>query len=246
MAMTSIRHLRPARRVAVIATSLATLTCAFFAVTAVRAPAAYASCSGGNYYGRATSGLGSNKGTGARILTWTHWSVPGESGGNFSDEAVWAVYQANTNSTNALEAGFFSGWGNGNYGGGSGYTNGMIPYFTLGNGAQEYDDWGAFLPTNTWIWMSATSDGTHSWAYVNSKSIASPINYGVAFPHWNLAQGETNATNVTMGGSAGEQMYLYYQTPSNSWYNWGFLNECVDSPYWVATNGTDFFENGGG
>jgi hypothetical protein len=219
------------------------LTAAFTLVAFTVAPTAGASCSGSNYYGRATSGVGSNKGTGASVYTWQNWSVPDHPYG-FSDEAVWAFYQANPYSTNALEVGFFSGYGKGNYGGGSNFTNGMNPYFTLGNGAEEYDDWGYYLSSGALIWDSATSDGTHSWAYVNNTSIASPINYGVAFPHWNFAQGETDATDIWMGGGTGDSMTLYYQSSSNNWYTWGSSNICYDSPYW-ATGSSYYFQNGG-
>ena len=45
------------------------------------------------------------------------WNVPNESGGNFSDEAVWSIDY--NNQSNALEVGFFTGAGNGNLLGGA-------------------------------------------------------------------------------------------------------------------------------
>jgi hypothetical protein len=48
-----------------------------------------------------------------------------------------------------------------------------------------------------------------------------------------------------MGGGSGDSATLYYQSSNNSWYTWGFENDCADSPYWTSTDGYADFVNGG-
>jgi hypothetical protein len=178
--------------------------------------------SGVHYYAEGYSGYGSNKGTGADMRTWTHWSLNGHSDG-FSDEAVWAIDYNNGN--NALEVGFNTGAGNVGV-----FSNAMYPYWTINNGGDEHDYTSDALPTNTVIWNSATSDGTHSWAYVNNH-LLQEISYGVQTPRWNYEQAEVNYHDIWMGGGSGSNVAAEYQTSSNSWYDWGYIHGSSDTEY---------------
>jgi hypothetical protein len=187
--------------------------------TAQAAPAAPCPYSGYHYLAVGTSGYGSNKGTGAWQDTWSSWSFDGhpQSDGPFSNESVWTLDY--NNSGNSLEVGFNVGTGANT----SIYENYMYPYYTINNGGTEQDYTATVLPTNTAIWNSATSDGTHSWAYVNNKLLAE-IDYGVATPRWNLEQTEVNYHDIWMGGGSGSSMTMSYQNSSNQWNNWGYIN----------------------
>lgn len=147
--------------------------------------------------------------------TWASWSLDGHSDG-FSDEAVWTI--DNNNQSNALEVGFNVGTGANT----SIYENYMYPYYTTNNGGSEKDYTGTVLPTNSTIWNSATSDGTHSWAYVNNKLLAE-VSYGVSTPRLDYEQTEVNYHDIWLGGGSGSGMTLSYQNSSNNWYNWGFI-----------------------
>ena len=195
-----------------------------------------ASCpySGVHYYAYGSSGYGSNKGTGAEALTWAHWSLNGHSDG-FSDEAVWTI--DNNNQNDALEVGFSTG-----ISANGGFSNNMYPYYTLNNGANEYDSFSTELPTNTDIWMSATSNGSQSWAYIYNKYYANGISYGVSTPRLNYEQSEVNYHDIWMGGGSGSDIALEYQNTSNQWYDWGYITGSADSPYWIdlyQPNGAD-------
>lgn len=122
----------------------------------------------------------------------------------------------------------------------------MVPYYTLNNGADEYDKWGTYLPANTYIWMFAQATGSLSFAYINNQ-LNTQINYTVNQPRLNYTQGEVYDNNgIWMGGGAGDAMTLYWLDSSGNANPWAYLSDCADSPYWArSSNGTDYFENGG-
>jgi hypothetical protein len=179
-----------------------------------------------------------------QIQTWSSWNVPNEADGGFSDEAVWSIDY--NNQGNALEVGFFVGYGDGNLAGGSNHTNGQIPYYTLNNGKQEADYWGDFLPRSTEINMFAQALSSTSYAGVGGI-IDVNTGYVVNQPRWGFTQGETNETTATMGGgSGGDESTVYWLNSAGNWEPWAYINTCADSPYWASSNnGTDDFENGG-
>jgi hypothetical protein len=172
-------------------------------------------------YGQDVSGSGSNKGTGAYMQTWAHWSIDGHTASDLpiSNEAVWTIDANNRN--DALEVGWKTGYviNTGTI------DNNMYPYVTVNNDqdppADEYDFTGTSLPTNTSIWNSATSDGTSTWAYINNTQYAHFASYGVSTPRQNYEQAEVNYQDIWMGGGSGSTISLYYQTPSNAWVAWG-------------------------
>jgi hypothetical protein len=185
------------------------------------APALAATCpyTGYHYNAEATSGAGTNQGTGALMKTWSSWSLDGHtaSSGAFSDEAVWTI--DNKNSNDALEVGFNVGVGATD----SVYENYMYPYYTTDNGGNETDFTGTILPTDTDIWNSATSNGTDSWAYVNNK-LLKEIPYGVPTPRLNYEQVEVDYHDIWMGGGSGSDVALEYQSSNGDWYDWGYID----------------------
>jgi len=182
------------------------------------AQAAVCGYTGYHYYSYAQSGAGTNKGTGAEMQTWTHWSLNGHpsSDSPFSNEAVWT--RDYNNMSDAVEVGFMTGLA---YEGT--FSNGMYPYYTENNGNCPCHYFtGTSLPTDTDIWNSATSDGTHSWAYVNNKLLAE-LSYGVSTPRQNYEQAEVDYHDIWMGGGSGADVALEYQTPDNQWHDWGSI-----------------------
>jgi hypothetical protein len=186
-------------------------------------PAAAAPCpySGTHYWARAQSGSGTNKGTGAEMDTWTHWSLNGHpsSDSPFSNEAVWTMTgtsYTNANTSEALEVGFATGE---LYEGS--FSNGMYPYYTENNGNCPCHYFtSTSLPTDSVIWNSATDDGTHAWAYVNSTLLAE-LSYPIPTPRLNYEQAEVDYHDIWMGGGSGASSALEYQTSSNEWLDWG-------------------------
>lgn len=189
----------------------------------------------GRWYGTATSGAGSNTGTGASTTTWTNWSVPGGYPG-FSDEGVWSIN--NNNHGNALEGGFFTGTGSGGY-----YTNAMSPYYTTNNGANEVDGRGQNLGAHTGIWMATTDNGSTGSVTVGPFGWSN-IAYGVSTPRLNYAQGEVNCHDIWMGGGSGESFQMYFLS-GGSWNLWGYNNNTYNWPYWVQHQSNSSWANGG-
>jgi hypothetical protein len=180
--------------------------------------AAVCGYSGYHYYSYAQSGAGTNKGTGAEMLTWTHWSLNGHPSSDypFSNEAVWTL--DNNNANDALEVGFITGRANQ-----GSYSSGMYPYYTENNGGCPCGYFTSTnLPTDTVIWNSATSNGSDSWAYVNNKLLAE-VAYGVSTPRLNYEQAEVDYHDIWMGGGSGSNVALEYQTSSNAWKDWGSI-----------------------
>jgi hypothetical protein len=205
-------------------------------------PAAAAPCpySGTHYWARVWSGYGSNKGTGAEMDTWTHWSLNGHprSDSPFSNEAVWTMTgtsYTNANTSEMLEVGFITGLA---YEGT--FSNGMYPYYTTYDGDCN-NGCGYFtstnLPTGTVIWNSATDNGTDSWAYVNSKLIGEFYN-PIPTPRLNYEQAEVDYHDIWMGGGSGASSALEYQNSSNEWLDWGSITG-VMSP--TGTDGASYY-----
>ena len=209
------------------------------------AQAASPSCVIVNYYGQGASGTG-NYGTADSIRTWSSWNVPNESSGGFSDESVWSIDYNNIG--NSLEVGFFVGYGNGNLHGGSSYTNGQIPYYTLSNGEEEADYWGTSFPGTPRSVCTRRRSATPRFSQASAvKEIDVNTGYVVDQPRWNFAQGETSEPSATMGGgSGGDDSTMYWLNSACNFEPWAYINTCADSPYWAnSDNGTDDFENGG-
>jgi hypothetical protein len=210
-------HLRIRISLVAVAAAAALLP-ALQALPAAAAPCAY---SGTHYWARAQSGYGTNKGTGAEMDTWTKWSLDGHPSSDdpFSNEAVWSMNGTSyltANSNEMLEVGFITGEA---YEGS--YSNAMYPYYTENNGNCPCGYFtGTSLPTGTVIWNSATDDGTHGWAYVNSKLIAE-VTYGIQTPRLNYEQAEVDYHDIWMGGGSGASSALEYQNSSNQWVDWG-------------------------
>lgn len=179
---------------------------------------------GYHYAALGDSGAGSNLGTGATELTWSNWSLDGHTSadGPFSDEAVWTINWPNYPNGNldlyySEEVGWLTGWlVNG------GFTNAMVAYTTIQNGAAEIDDTSNVMPTGTDVWNSATSDGTHSWAYVNNQ-LEAVWNFGVPAPRFNREQTEVNYHDIWMGGGSGSNIAAEYQNTSKVWKDWGYI-----------------------
>jgi hypothetical protein len=235
------------RRRKIAASFLAPVAAVSFLVATGTAPAQATSPNCQNnpvhYWGKGASGTG-NYGTADLISTWSSWNVPNEADYQFSDEAVWS--EDINNATNALEVGFFVGYGFGDITGGENHTNGQIPYYTLNNGKNEADYWGDFLPRSTEITMFAQDTSTTSFAYVDGL-IDTNTGYVVNQPRWSFAQGETTETTATMGGgSGGDDSTMYWINSANNFEPWAYINTCADNPYWAKSdNGTDDFQNGG-
>jgi hypothetical protein len=202
-----------------------------------RSTLAASSCnSSKNYHAIASSGYANTVvGTGAYTTTWTSWSVPAPSG--FSDAAVWIF----DNSKHYLEGGFYSGLGST-----VPWTNGMLPYYTLNNGANEYDGAGDYLTASAQTWLEVhDTPGTYA-TYVTVQSFTlQPGPYTMLTPRHNVAQGETDNSGAWMGGGSGEPFSALWQDTSSTWHLWGFHNDCSDSPYWITSQGSYSWTLGG-
>jgi len=189
-----------------------------------------------HYRATATSGAGTNHGTGAYTTTWTNWSVPEGNGSYaFTDEGVWLGTQGNYQ-ISSVEAGFYSG-----YGMTVAWTNGMLPYYTLNDGQNEYDGAGDYLTANKYIWMAA---GDLGWVQIDIY----PFNIGsytVQAPRQNYAQGETDCNDDWMGGGSGESFTMYFNPASGGWAQWGFMTNTYNSPYWYSQISNFQWSNGG-
>lgn len=196
-------------------------------------------CMGCRWYATSQSGSGTNTGTAAITSTWSSWYAPSPSG--FSDEAVWSISTADGT---ALEGGFFTGLGNN-----VSWTNGMMPYYTINNGQNEYDN-GKVLPTNSQIMMEAQTayNGNPASVYVGGWTLH-PGNYTVTAPRLNYMQGEVgNSSCAWMGGGTGETFFMYYQPVNDypsTWINWGWMSTGVNSPYWRTVQANSEWTNGG-
>jgi hypothetical protein len=207
------------RKAARIPAAAALLALALTGTGSGAAEAATCPNNGYHYYATAHSGSG-NYGTGAEELTWNTWSFDGHGSADhpFSDEAVWTM--DNNNANDSLEVGFATGYvkETGGFDGGI-----MFPYYTLNLGNIEYDFTGTSLPKNTYIWNSATSNGTDSWAYVNDR-LLSEIAYDVPQPRYSFEQTEVNYHDITMGGGGGSTVTAEWQNGSQQWNDWAYID----------------------
>lgn len=210
-------------------------------------PAASACTSGGatqRWGATATSGSGTNTGTKATFTSWHSWSVPSPSG--FSDEAVWTI---NSSTGKALEGGFFTGLGSN-----VAWTNGMMPYYTTDNGANEYDYASHYLAIDTSYSMSVQPaiNGNNAIVKVGPWTLPTPGAYTVTTPRVNYMQGEVNNTCAWLGGGTGQFFYMYYQPASsypNNWSSWGSMNstliDCPSHGYVKQQFSASTWSNGG-
>lgn len=211
-------------------------TTALAARTAPSAPTSTCGGGGHRWYTWAQSGTGTLKGTGAWARTWAHWSVAGHRSG-FSDEAVWIIDSHHAN--NALEVGFLTGLGQ------MGFSNKMYMYYTIKDGASEHDTF-TELPKNTVIWMSASSNGRRSWAFVMDRYLAKGIHYGVAGPRLTYEQAEVNFHDIPMaGGGVGSPLLLEYESAKNLWLHWRFVRGGRQRPYKIKLAQPDRVVEGG-
>lgn len=205
-------------------------------------PQGVLACNSGNgqrWHATASSGSGTNTGTKATFKSWHSWSVPSPNG--FSDEAVWSTGPTYPNS---LEGGFFSGLGSN-----VAWTNGMMPYYTTDDGANEFDQAGHFLTADTTYSMAVQPAIGSNHAKVNVGTLVIDAgSYQVSTPRLNYMQGETNNDCAWMGGGTGEQFTMYYQPASsypNNWSEWGWMNTTYDNPYWRTNIDANDWKNGG-
>lgn len=97
----------------------------------------------------------------------------------------------------------------------------MYSYYTTNNGVNEQDFLGDTIPSGSYIWMSATSDGTSSWAFVNGVELGGrAISYGVKNNIQNYEQAEVNSHDIWMGGGSGSNVQGHFQTTDNQWHTW--------------------------
>lgn len=231
----------PERRLLITAIAAILSTGVGIAHSTMSVQAACSGGAGGHYYATVDSGTSDQVGTGATTTTWSSWSVA-NNGVNFSDVAVWLINPSN--GSDAIEAGFYSGGGSN-----VAWTNGMLPYWTLNNGVNEYDGAGNYLASNKSIWMAEhTGNGAGVPALVQVDNwVNSPGNYYVGnaqAQRHNYSQFETyNNNGIWMGGGSGQTMTMYWNAnvnyPNGPWYQWGFIaNDCNDPGYWhTVTNG---------
>lgn len=148
----------------------------------------------------------------------------------------------------AIEAGFYSGYGEEIQ-----WTNSMLPYSAYGNGLFEHDINSPLTP-NKYIWIEVEShDNTIPWS--SSSATVDTLQwtiyggtYGVGLPRRRQAQGEighTTAATSWMGGGSGESFAEYWLDTSGIWHNWTSMAVCNDSPYWVSQTSGSQWSNGG-
>jgi hypothetical protein len=202
---------------------------------------AVSSCNGpaqGRWYSAATSGTGKWVGTGSHTWAWKHWSLHGRRNA-FSAESIWVYHSGSS----ALEAGFGTGKS-----AAGGFSNSMIPYFTLNDGLKEYDAWSRPISPGKHIWISAVSNNKNSWVSVAGYNFSQKAlrSYRVGYPHTGSAQGEVNFHDIWMGGGSGETLKMYWESKvSGKWTTWGWNNGCRDKPYWYKRVSKYQWSNGG-
>jgi hypothetical protein len=123
----------------------------------------------------------------------------------------------------------------------------MLPYYTLNNGAYEYDSAGNYLQPAKYIWMAEVSQTPPNDSAVQVDGIVMSVGQYYVY-NWptNYQQGETNSTAAWMGGGSGEAFTgLYLPALGAQWLLWGWHNDCANSPYWIRSTGPYSWENGG-
>lgn len=205
------------------------------------AEAAGNNCSFSNHwYAQAQSGCCAY-GTGIETTTPAHWSV-NRASNSTTDEAAWLLAQ--NNNTIGIEAGYYSGWFMYN----NTWTNSLVSYETRDVGNCCGATGGSFGP-NSNVFMDA-------WAVAYIGGNCGPEGADVGITQFrfcydepigvNFAQGEvTESTATWMGGGSGESFTAYYSNDHTHWYLWGFINSCVNSPYWIKVANGHTYSNGG-
>jgi hypothetical protein len=147
------------------------------------------------------------------------------------DEAAWATNDYN--GQNGQEVGIYSGYFPNN----GSWTNGMLTYTTIGNGAQGWR--GIGVPANTWVAVLAVGNGAEVY-WANAYRWVFSLSYGINGPVVNSAQGEVedfsgNGGATWMGNGGGYWNEGMWSPDGGShWYWWGFNNDCANSPYWAS------------
>jgi len=227
----SIRH-----RLALAAMGLGASIAALVLVLIPPLQAAAATCGtdGNHWYAQALSGCCD---TGTLQVTFlpTHWSVyhPANS---TTDEGTW-IADNNANFSPSIESGYYSGY----FPYDGSWTNGLLPYYTVNNGASGHRCGNCYLPAGEGIDIDAISGGRAdigSTSFHFSYTVTNGSNY---------AQGEVvSSTRTWMGGGSGETFTAYWSpNHGTNWYQWGYNNDCNNSPYWVSQSNGHTWSNGG-
>ncbi len=188
----------------------------------------------------ALSGSGSTV-IGTQLFTTTplHWSVGANN--STSDEAAWLRYA--NDPASSVEGGFYTGFWPYNSGG---FTNGLLPYATTGNGIAGAQLPGGYVPANSGVILNVRANDSNGTTVVSVNGGSSALGYSVQSPRQNYAQGEVTQTSSTWmgGGSASEPFNAYWQD-ANGTYAWGSHSDCVDPPYYLNSTGANSWNNGG-
>jgi hypothetical protein len=229
----SIRRRLPLARVGV-GTSLAALAALLLIATPpLQAAAATCATDGNHWYAQARSGCCD---TGTLQVTFLpeHWSVyhPADS---TTDEGTWIL--DNNNENIAIESGYYSGY----FPYDRSWTNGLLPYYTLNNGASGHRCSTCYLSAGEGIDIDAVTGGR---ADIGSTT----FNFSYSVPNaFNFGMGEVVSSTATwMGGGSGETFDAYWSPNYGAnWYLWGYNNDCNNSPYWISQSSGHEWSNGG-
>jgi hypothetical protein len=195
-----------------------------------------------HFYAQALSGYPA-VGTRLHSNAPTQWSVRYDTG-VFShsatmDEASWVTNQFDV--TNSIEGGYFSG----RFPYDNTWTNSLLPYITFKDGTYGGNKTYAGIPGGTSINEDVVEGSS---GYVNVYTSNFPFNYSVA-NGTNVGQGEiydpTGSSASWMGNGSGNSFTGYWSNNGTNWYNWGWNNDCANSPYWGNSTGASTFQNGG-
>ncbi len=196
------------------------------------AVAATCSTDGNHWYAQARSGCCDN-GTLQVTFLPSHWSVnhPADS---TTDEGTWIIDNSNQNV--AIESGYYSGY----FPYDGSWTNGLSPYYTVNNGGSGQRSHSS-LAAGSGIDIDAVSGGRAdigSTRFNLSYSVPNGFNFGM---------GEVvSSTSTWMGGGSGESFSSYWSpNGGTNWYQWGYNNDCNNSPYWISQSSGDSWSNGG-
>jgi hypothetical protein len=202
-----------------------------------------------HWWDEETSGTGSTvQGTLISTSTPAQWSVDSNSKSTW-DEAAWI--ENPSNSSQALEVGFYSGWWPyPNFG----WTNSLVSYMTEGGGTAGSPawnnlygvQWGPSQGATLWAEDNGTVATGHFSGPTTNGWVSFQQNYAIAAPRENYAQAEvTNSTSTWMGGGSGETFNAYWEDTSGAVHAWGSHSGCASSPYWDKNLGPNQYENGG-
>ena len=224
---------------------------------------------GSNWYGRAIAPVGAGTAEGSAMLE----SMPATyyAGVNAtSDEATWMInstwaYQneiGNYTSNGAWELGWFQGiWP---YSPSHPFYYAPHAYATTFNGYSGAILNASDLPMNgdyvqyLVSYVGSSCPGNSVWdentsTYYYQSNSCSGSSIIIPTPRFAQSQGEVadgtgNPQGTDMGGNGGNglQSSASYQALSNNgWYNWGSFSTCNNSPYWITSNSSNSWTNGG-